>query len=288
MKVIVTCGPSYEPIDEVRRLTNFSTGELGVHLSNQLAHAGFEVFCLKGSGATFPGPGEQCHLSQFNTNDDLLALLAQTSVAHEIAAVLHVAALCDYKVRRVEDDQGRSCDSPKIASRSGALTISLEPATKVISQLRRLFPESILIGWKYELAGARQEALIKAVRQIEENHTDGCVLNGKAFGPGFAFCRAPHALKECRDKDELVQFLTTWLQDAQHSSVACHTKGCEGRVANGQTFFAGERFADSMRNEYRRVSPPLGLHTNHGDQKKPQHNPQHKSPRRSKWIHASR
>jgi len=44
MKVIVTCGPSYEPIDQVRRLTNFSTGELGVHLSNQLARAGFEVF----------------------------------------------------------------------------------------------------------------------------------------------------------------------------------------------------------------------------------------------------
>ncbi|HVY71907.1 MAG TPA: phosphopantothenoylcysteine decarboxylase, partial [Verrucomicrobiae bacterium] len=37
MKVIVTCGPSYEPIDEVRRLTNFSTGELGVLLAEELA-----------------------------------------------------------------------------------------------------------------------------------------------------------------------------------------------------------------------------------------------------------
>ena len=43
MKVIVTCGPSYEPIDEVRRLTNFSTGELGVLLSNHLARAGHAV-----------------------------------------------------------------------------------------------------------------------------------------------------------------------------------------------------------------------------------------------------
>ena len=58
MKVTVTCGPSYEPIDQVRRLTNFSTGELGVHLSNQLIRAGFGVFCFKGSGATYPGPGE--------------------------------------------------------------------------------------------------------------------------------------------------------------------------------------------------------------------------------------
>ena len=50
---------------------------------------------------------------------------------------VHVAGLCDYKVRRVEDQYGQNCDSSKIASRSGALTIVLEPATKVISNLRR-------------------------------------------------------------------------------------------------------------------------------------------------------
>lgn len=221
MKVIVTCGPSYEPIDQVRRLTNFSTGELGVHLSNQLARAGFEVFCLKGSGATHPGPGEQCHLSLFDTNDDLLGLLEKTSAAHEIAAVFHVAALCDYKVKRVEDDQGRSCNSPKIASRSGALTISLEPATKVIAEMRRLFPESILVGWKYELAGTRQEALAKALRQIEESRTDACVLNGQAFGPGFALCRRLQPLRECSDKTEVVRFLTDWLQESLRSHVGC-------------------------------------------------------------------
>jgi phosphopantothenoylcysteine synthetase/decarboxylase len=220
MKVIVTCGPSYEPIDQARRLTNFSTGELGVHLSNQLAHAGYEVFCLKGSGATHPGPGEQCHLSMFDTNDDLLDLLEQTSTAHEIAAVFHVAALCDYKVKRVEDDQGRSCNSPKIASRSGALTISLEPATKVIAKMRHLFPESILVGWKYELAGTRQEALAKAMRQMQENRTDACVLNGQAYGSGFAFCRPTQPIHECWNKTELVQFLTTWLKETLNSQVA--------------------------------------------------------------------
>ena len=40
VKVIVTCGPSYEPIDEVRRITNFSTGELGILLANRLTRAG--------------------------------------------------------------------------------------------------------------------------------------------------------------------------------------------------------------------------------------------------------
>jgi len=219
MKVIVTCGPSYELIDQVRRLTNFSSGELGVHLSNQLARAGFEVFCFKGSGARHPGPSEQCHLRLFDTNDDLLELLEKTSEAHEIAAVFHVAALCDYKVKRVEDDQGRSCNSPKIASRFGALTICLEPATKVIAKMRQLFPESILVGWKYELAGTPPEALVKAVRQMQENRTDACVLNGHAYGKGFAFCRPTQPIHDCRSKTELVQFLTTWLNESLNSHV---------------------------------------------------------------------
>jgi len=211
MKVIVTCGPSCEPIDEVRRITNFSTGELGVQLCNALAGAGFEVFCFKGSGATHPDPGQQCHLSLFNTNDDLLELLKETSAAYDIAAVFHVSALCDYKVKRVEDDQGRGCQSAKIASRSGALTIHLEPATKVIGQMRDLFPKSILVGWKYELVGTRDDALAKAARQIEENRTDACVVNGRAFGPGFAFCQQSRPLQAFSGKTELVSFLTAWL-----------------------------------------------------------------------------
>jgi hypothetical protein len=58
----------------------------------------------------------------------------------------YVAGLCDYKVKRVEDEQGQNCDSRKIASRSGALTIHLEPSTKAIWHLRDLFPRSIVVG----------------------------------------------------------------------------------------------------------------------------------------------
>jgi hypothetical protein len=60
----------------VRRITNFSSGELGVQLCNALARADFEVFCFKGSAATHPGPREQSHLNVFDTNDDLLDVTA--------------------------------------------------------------------------------------------------------------------------------------------------------------------------------------------------------------------
>lgn len=213
MKVIVTCGPSFEPIDEVRRLTNFSTGELGVRLTEQLAAAGHEVICLKGSGATHPGPtpNPRVRLRAFDTNDDLLAQLREHSQARDIGAVFHCAALCDYRLASVRNEAGETCDAAKIASRTGALTLQLAPATKVIHELRPLFPHSQLVGWKYELTGTRDEALAKVRRQFAEAHTDYCVLNGRAAGEGFTLCDPTSALTHAASKADLCTALVALL-----------------------------------------------------------------------------
>ena len=212
MKVVVTTGPSYEPVDEVRRLTNFSTGELGVMLSEKLAVAGFDVLCLKGTAATHPHDPSGAEIRPFTTNDDLYKQLESLSRTESVGAVFHVAALCDYKVKHVEGADGSHCQSAKIDSRGGPLTIVLEPARKVIAEMRRLFPQAILVGWKYELNGSRNEALAKAWRQLRENRTDACVLNGRAWGSGFAFCTPPDAIRELDGKSEVVKFLPPWLE----------------------------------------------------------------------------
>ncbi|SVB07858.1 uncharacterized protein METZ01_LOCUS160712, partial [marine metagenome] len=46
MHCLVTAGPTIEPIDEVRRLTNHSTGRLGCSLADALSHAGHRVTLL--------------------------------------------------------------------------------------------------------------------------------------------------------------------------------------------------------------------------------------------------
>jgi phosphopantothenoylcysteine synthetase/decarboxylase len=211
MKVIVTTGPSFEPIDEVRRLTNFSTGELGVMLANRLAASGCQVFCLKGVGATYAGALHTPHHLPFTTNQDLQDQLVELSRSHSIQALFHVAALCDFKVKQVEDAHGQAQASAKIDSRVSGLTLQLEPAKKIISGLRALFPAAVLVGWKYELAGTREEALAKAWRQLQENRTDACVLNGRAYGPGFAFCTLPEQVHELRQKAEVADYLAKWL-----------------------------------------------------------------------------
>ena len=213
MKVIVTTGPSYEPIDEVRRITNFSTGELGVLLSNALAADGHEVFCLKGVSATHPGPFDsRVHPLPFTTNEDLLEQITRLAHEHDIGALLHVAALADYRVKSVSDGSGARQDAAKIESRSGALTIELEPARKIISALRPLLPKARLVGWKYELNGTRSDALAKVWKQLRENGTDACVVNGRAYGTGFGFCTPPDRVEELADKPALVEFICRWLE----------------------------------------------------------------------------
>jgi len=206
MRILITCGPSYEPVDEVRRLTNFSTGELGVLLANRLTQAGHEVICLKGEAATYTGA---CHsqLVPFSTNDDLLAKLKGFSAQGDIGAVFHCAALCDFKVKQVSTVAGEALTERKVSSRAGELVIHLEPASKVITELRGLFPRAKLVGWKYELDGTKEDALAKGYRQLAENKTDVCIVNGRAIGSGFLWCETGKDIEAVADKIQLVDFI---------------------------------------------------------------------------------
>jgi phosphopantothenoylcysteine synthetase/decarboxylase len=220
VKVIVTCGPSYEPIDEVRRITNFSTGELGILLANALARAGHEVICFKGIGATCPLPLNGPRLTPFTTNEDLLAKLrteancAGARVDCAVGAIFHAAALCDYKVQQATGAAGIALTSAKISSREGPLTLILEPLPKLITKLRPLFPHARIVGWKYELEGSREDAVAAGLRQIQEAVTTGCVVNGAAFGPGFGFCLPDAPPIPSVDKERLSQMLVQWLGPA--------------------------------------------------------------------------
>jgi phosphopantothenoylcysteine synthetase/decarboxylase len=205
MRILLTCGPSYEPIDDVRRITNFSTGALGVRLAEAFAQAGHDVTCFKGVGATTSHGAGAAKVIPFSTNDDLLARLTAFEGRHGVGAFLHVAALADFKVRR---DAGAE---RKISSRAGEITLTLVPAAKVIGQLRGLFPHARIVGWKYELDGTRDDALAKGARQVTENRTDACVVNGTAYGPGFGIVRPGKPLVALRNAEELSDWLVTRL-----------------------------------------------------------------------------
>lgn len=209
MRVIVTCGPAYAPIDEVRRITNFSTGALGVQLANAFAAAGHSVLCLKGLLATtkteVSGAVECRH---FTTNDDLAEKLRESGAAD---AVLQVAALCDYEVDSVVDESGADLHASKISSRAGSLTLSLKPALKILPTLRDQFPSARIVGWKYELDGGRDDAIAAGMRQLREARSDLCVVNGGAYGAGYGILSGDGGLEHAADADDLARLLLRWL-----------------------------------------------------------------------------
>lgn len=205
LRIVVTGGPSYEPIDEVRRITNFSTGSLAAYLSEHLAARGHEVIHLRGTMATAQPPGHPVNVIPFSTNDDLLLKLRSIPAPESIDALLHVAALADFTVRRESTER-------KLSSRVGEIILTLVPATKVIGQLRSIFPRARIVGWKYELDGTHDDALARGRHQLTENATDACVVNGAAYGPGFGFLSADGKLVHLPGQGELAEHLSRWLE----------------------------------------------------------------------------
>ncbi|MCX6969443.1 MAG: DNA/pantothenate metabolism flavoprotein domain protein [Verrucomicrobia bacterium] len=201
----ITCGPAYEPLDKVRRITNFSTGEIGEVLTEAFLRAGFEVVCFRGEAATFPAPAG-ADVRPFSTNESLAEGLH--SLARPPAVILHAAALCDFILEGVEGADG----GDKLSSRAGTIRLTLKPAGKVLPKLRLWFPDSRIIGWKYELDGSREQALARAAAQIRDARTDACVVNGSAYGPGFGLLSPDGQLEHFPDKpalaDRLVQVLS--------------------------------------------------------------------------------
>lgn len=189
MECIVTAGPTFEPIDKVRRITNFSTGTLGSGLAQHLAKLGHQVRLLLGEMATCPAPANVHQVIRFSTTASLSQILKGLATPH-VEAVFHAAAVSDFAPvglwsRSISGDL-QPVKAGKVSSQISSLWIELAPTPKIIENLRRWFPKAVIVGWKYEVDGDRATALAQARDQIAKYATTACVVNGPAYGPGYA------------------------------------------------------------------------------------------------------
>jgi phosphopantothenoylcysteine synthetase/decarboxylase len=206
MKCIVTAGPTFEPLDDVRRLTNFSTGRLGTELANFLTAKGHQVTLLIGESATWPGERRAQSVKVFSSTRNLRAQLKALS-AKKTDAIFHAAAVSDFTFGKMStrDTAGNFqpfTPSKKISTRGGKLMVELVPTPKIIAELRRWYPKTKIIGWKFEADGRRATALRSARKQVADCATTACVANGPAYGSGFGLV-TPRGKKHFADKAEL-------------------------------------------------------------------------------------
>lgn len=137
LKVLMTAGGTQEPIDEVRVITNNSTGKTGASLADYLISAGFDVTYLCAQNAA--RPNLEATTETFTTYNDLDHKLTQ-QLDKKFDVIIHTAAVSDYSVANPT--------AGKINSSAESLQINLVKNPKLIDKIKKLSPTSKLVGFK--------------------------------------------------------------------------------------------------------------------------------------------
>lgn len=171
-RVLVIGGASREPLDDVRSLTNESSGATAVAIAVQAHYRGAETELWMGA-AQVPLPGFLA-VRRWRGVRDLPAMLRRSRASDRpFDAVLVPAALSDFVVE-ARDGKLSSRDHPK-------LTVKLTRAPKLLPLLRRFAPAPCrLVGFRLESGGPPSELEASARRLMDEASADWVVANDRA------------------------------------------------------------------------------------------------------------
>ena len=164
MRILVTAGPTREYLDDVRYLSNDSSGRMGYALAAAARAAGHAVVLVSGPVHLDPPQGCEC-LFVSTTAQMRDACVSQFG---ECDGVIAAAAVCDYKpLNRV---------SGKISKTGGPITLEMIETDDVLAELGRRKERRWVLGFALEAANARENALQK----LRAKNCDWIVLNGPA------------------------------------------------------------------------------------------------------------
>lgn len=124
MRVLITAGPTREPIDEVRFISNRSSGRLGIALAEHAADAGHAVTLLLGPVMIASAARERLAIHRFTTTAELEALLREHFRGCD--ALVMAAAVADFRPRRVTAGKTRRAEN---------LRIELEPTPDLVGAI---------------------------------------------------------------------------------------------------------------------------------------------------------
>lgn len=157
MRILITSGATRESIDAVRFLSNVSTGRTGALLADALARQGQAVTLLHGEGAVRPVSKGAIITETFSSTENLQAQLHRLLGTGGFDAVIHAAAVSDY--RPAETREG------KVTSYATELTLRLVPTPKLLPELKHYAPRPLtVVGFKLTAgadAAEREQAVSK-------------------------------------------------------------------------------------------------------------------------------
>lgn len=204
-RLLITAGPTWEPIDAVRYLANRSSGRLGLALAQSSIRRAWPTTLLLGPTPLPPPHNSHCSIRRFQTTAQLKALLDEHWPSHDV--LLMAAAVADFRPVEVDPTQkhprhGRGWD------------LALEPTPDLLGHLAQTSrPNQTLIGFAL---GAANHLIESARRKLAQKHLDAIVANDLTT-MGSDTIRATLLLRDGRTLSpgralEKVQF-ANWLLD---------------------------------------------------------------------------
>ena len=169
VKAVVTAGPTQEPLDPVRFITNRSSGKQGYAVATALAALGAQVTLVSGPTA-LPCPNGVARVEV-----QTAAQMLEASLAAAASAQLFVgaAAIADYRAATVAPE--------KIKKLGESLSLTLQKNADVLMQVRAAFPQLFMVGFAAETENLAEHARAKLAKKQLNLIAANWVGHGRAF-----------------------------------------------------------------------------------------------------------
>ena len=180
--ILVTSGNTSEPIDQVRTITNTSSGKLGAAIADALMTVGHQVIYLCGKTSVQPKETPLETVSILGVTD-LAAAVDELCARHRFDGIVHAMAVSDYTVQGVlpldelathlqQGTRPNLTTDGKLSSHMTEPVILLRPAPKIIARFKQYLPDALLVGFKLLVDVPETELLAVAAALLEKNHCD--------------------------------------------------------------------------------------------------------------------
>jgi len=164
MKVLITAGPTWIKIDDIRIITTFFTGGTGLYLAKEFKKIGGDVTLLINPHCI--GKIKDLNVINFRYFDEFKKVVIDTLKNNNYDLIIHSAAVSDYRLKKIFRG--------KIPSNKN-LKLELVPTEKIIKIVRRLARDSIIVQFKLEIK--RKDLIKKAYNSLLENKSNFVVAN---------------------------------------------------------------------------------------------------------------
>ena len=176
--ILVTAGPTREPLDPVRYLSNRSSGKMGYAIAEAAAARGARVILVSGPTALVPPQGvDVIHVETAQQMHD--AVLAKLTAA---TVVIKAAAVADYRPQQVA---GR-----KLKKDEAVPEVTLESTPDILAEVGKRKGRRILVGF----AAETEDLVENARKKLQRKNLDLMVANNVSQ-PGAGFDADTNAVK---------------------------------------------------------------------------------------------